>query len=151
MGPAGIISCNSECNIQEPYDCSYDVLSNSVVFVKKNGYYQGLWRKGESDADFRKQGDKPSKTFDDDYEWHFHCMTISAQEGKIRSVLVKMRRNTTIWCFRYYKDNEMVKPQMNADFGYDVLSEGSYHVYVGRMAQETDAQSASEVDIFFTI
>ena len=83
MGPLSI-TCNSACNIEEPYDCSYDVQSNSIAFVKKNGFFQGLWRKGESDNDFPKQGDTPSDTFEDDSDWHFHCMTISADDGRIR-------------------------------------------------------------------
>ena len=80
----GIISCNSGCNIEEGYDCSYEVLSNSIAFVKKSGHYQGLWRTGGSDDDYKKQGDTPSSSFPEDSEWHFHCMTIDSGNGYIR-------------------------------------------------------------------
>ena len=29
--------CFDQCNINEEYDCSYDVQSNVIAFVKKNG------------------------------------------------------------------------------------------------------------------
>ena len=63
-----VFACFGQCNINEEYDCSYDVKSNAITFVKKNGYYQGLWRKGGSDDDFKKQGDEPSNSFPDDSE-----------------------------------------------------------------------------------
>ena len=127
MAPLGI-TCKSQCNIQKEYDCSYEVLSNSIAFVKKNGYYQGLWRKGDSDDDFKKQGDKPSNSFSDDSEWHFHCMTIRAEDGEIK----------------YFRDGQHVS-STSAQFGYGSVSEGNYEVFVGRMAKETDDKGASEV------
>ena len=81
---AGPFGCASNCDTTESYDCSYEVLSNSIALVKKNGYYQGLWRKGSSDDDFKKQGNTPSDSFADDSGWHFHCMTIRASSGEIK-------------------------------------------------------------------
>ena len=45
---------------------------------------------------------------------------------------------------RYYRDNEMIS-FTRTSFSYDSLNEGSYYVFVGTMAQETDAASAPQV------
>ena len=49
---------------------------------------------------------------------------------------------------RYYRDNEMIS-FTRTSFSYDSLNEGSYYVFVGTMAQETDASSAPQVTVWY--
>ena len=63
-------------------DCSYNVWSNSIAFIKNNGNYNGFWRKGESDNDYAKQGDQSTTSFADDNSWHFNCMTMESSSGQ---------------------------------------------------------------------
>ena len=85
-GPKGSliqIKCNSDCKYTEYYDCSYYVESNYFLFKKTDGRYSLLWRKGSSDNDNPKQISE-SSSFDDDLDWHFHCVTLRASDGKVR-------------------------------------------------------------------